>query len=162
MVFPRSREWIIRMYVALWLEQVKGLLRYILSGLLMSMQKHVMWPISECEVKTRRFISLSSFFLGASPDNIFICNCRGRICVEYKCPFNIKEMSILEGRLKTDFLESHEGKIRLRRRDKYYTQVIGQMASSAGETIFCCLDNQRRSSHWTNSFRFTTLESSPC
>ena len=45
-------------------------------------------------------------------------------------------MSILEGRSKTDFLESKEGKIRLRRRHKYCTQVIGQMASSAGEKTF--------------------------
>ena len=65
-----------------------------------------------------------SYFLGTSPDNIFICNCRGRICLEYKCPFNIKDMSVLEGRSKTDFLESHKGNIRLRRRHKYYTQVI--------------------------------------
>ena len=56
--------------------------------------------------------------------------------MEYKCPFNIKNMSILEGRSKTDFLESKEGKIRLRRRHKYCTQVIGQMASSAGEKTF--------------------------
>ena len=41
----------------------------------------------------------------------------------------------LERRLKTDFLESKEGKIRLRRH-KYCTQVIGQMASSAGEKTF--------------------------
>ena len=57
-------------------------------------------------------------------------------CVEYNYPFNIKDMSVLEGRLKTDFLESKEGKIRLRRRHKYCTQVIGQMASSAGEKTF--------------------------
>ena len=56
--------------------------------------------------------------------------------MEYNCPFNIKDMSVLEGRLKTDFLESKEGKIRLRRRHKYCTQVIGQMASSAGEKTF--------------------------
>ena len=56
--------------------------------------------------------------------------------MEYKCPFNIKNMSILEGRSKTDFLESKEGKIRLRRRQKYCTQVIGQTASSAGEKTF--------------------------
>ena len=44
--------------------------------------------------------------------------------VRSKCPFNIKDMSILEERSKTDFLESQEGKIRLRRRRKYYTRVI--------------------------------------
>ena len=77
-------------------------------------------------------ISKSHPFLGAIPDNIFIfmSNCCGQACVEFKRPFNIKGLSILEGWARSDFRESHKGKIR---RHKYCTQVIGQMAS-------CCLD----------------------
>ena len=114
------------MYAALWLEQVKGLLGIYFEWTpnVNANKCHVTHTRMSSQDKTIYFTRLLSFFLGASPGNIFICNCCGRICAEYKCPFNIKDMSILEERSKTDFLESQEGKIRLRRRHKYYTQVI--------------------------------------
>ena len=48
----------------------------------------------------------------------------------FKCPYNVKDLPVLEGWEKTDFFELHDKKIRLKRSHKYYTQVIGQIALS--------------------------------
>lgn len=77
-------------------------------------------------------------FLGASPDNIFVCSCCGPACVEYKCPYSIKDHSVKDDWAKTDFLEEIDGKIQLKRSHKYYFQVQGQMGISGyHKTYFC-------------------------
>ena len=43
-------------------------------------------------------------YLGATPDNIFICKCCSeRYCVEYKCPFSICNEQISDSWHKTSF-----------------------------------------------------------
>ena len=58
------------------------------------------------------FICKAHPYLGASPDNIFSCSCCGSACVEYKCPYSIKDMTVEEGWEKTDFLDKVDGKLR--------------------------------------------------
>ena len=68
-------------------------------------------------------------YLGATPDNIFICKCCSeRYCVEYKCPFSISNEQISDSWHKTSFLEKVDGLLQLKRSHKYYTQINGQMA----------------------------------
>ena len=44
-------------------------------------------------------------YIGATPDNVFTCKCcKRRICVEYKCPYSIRELDVSESWNKTDFL----------------------------------------------------------
>lgn len=74
------------------------------------------------------FIYKSHPYVGATPDNIFKCNCCEPCCVEYKCPFSIRDEEISTSWKKTDFLENVNGHIQLKRSHKYYTQVTGQMA----------------------------------
>ena len=67
-------------------------------------------------------------YLGATPDNIFICKCCSeRYCVEYKCPFSICNEQISDSWHKTSFLEKVDGSLQLKRSHKYYTQINGQM-----------------------------------
>ena len=68
------------------------------------------------------YILKSHPYLGATPDHIFICQCCVNTCVEYKCPYSIKDKSIEEAWDKTQFLEMFNNKIRLKRTHKYYTR----------------------------------------
>ena len=44
-------------------------------------------------------------YIGATPDNVFTCKCcKRRICVEYKCPYSIRELDVSESWDKTDCL----------------------------------------------------------
>ena len=53
-------------------------------------------------------------YISASPDNIFTCSCCGSSCVEYKCPYSIKDLTEEEGYESTDFLDKCEGGIQLK------------------------------------------------
>ena len=75
-------------------------------------------------------------YIGASPDNIFSCSCCGSSCVEYKCPYSIKDLEVEEGYEKTDFLEKCEGQLQLKRNNKYFYQVQGQMALTGHQTTY--------------------------
>nr|XP_047128367.1 uncharacterized protein LOC124809022 [Hydra vulgaris] len=75
-------------------------------------------------------------YLGASPDNIFQCRCCLKSCVEYKCPFSIRDEDISVSWKKTDFLEMVDGKVVLKRNHKYYTQIIGQMAITGYKSTY--------------------------
>ena len=44
-------------------------------------------PVANC---------FSVTFLGASPDNIFSCNCCGETAMDYKCPYSVGGMLISE------------------------------------------------------------------
>ena len=75
------------------------------------------------------FILKSHPYIGATPDNIFTCKCcEHRICVEYKCPYSIREHDVSDSWDKTDFLEKVNDIIQLKRNHKYFTQITGQMA----------------------------------
>jgi len=82
------------------------------------------------------FVLKSHPYIGASPDNIFVCSCCGPACVEYKCPYSIKDLTVQEGYHKTDFLENVNGKLQLKRTHKYYFQVQGQMALTGHQTTY--------------------------
>lgn len=77
------------------------------------------------------FLLKSHPYIGATPENIFRCKCSkcdGMFCVEYKCPFGIKNEDVRLAWKRTTFLEEVQGNLRLKRNHKYYTQVIGQLA----------------------------------
>ena len=82
------------------------------------------------------FVSKSHPFLGASPDNIFSCDCCGETAMEYKCPYSVRGMLISEVWDKVEYLEMHEGKLKLKRGHRYYTQITGEMAMSGLERLF--------------------------
>lgn len=67
-------------------------------------------------------------YIGASPDGFMSCSCCGQAVLEIKCPYSIRESTVMESWSDTDFLEYSNGKIQLKRDHKYYHQVTGQMA----------------------------------
>ena len=74
------------------------------------------------------FVSKSHPHIGASPDALVLCSCCQKACVEIKCPYSIRNQSVVEAWNETSFLEKRDGKIQLKRNHKYYTQIIGQLA----------------------------------
>ena len=82
------------------------------------------------------FVLKAHPYIGASPDNIFTCSCCGSSCVEYKCPYSIKDLTVEEGYERTDFLEKCEGGIQLKQSHKYFFQVQGQMAVTGHHTSY--------------------------
>ena len=60
--------------------------------------------------------------------SVVLCSCCKKACVEVKCPYSIRNQSVLEAWNETSFLEKAYGKIQLKRNHKYYTQIIGQLA----------------------------------
>jgi len=76
-------------------------------------------------------------FLAASADNLFTCLCCGKFCVEFKCPYSIREQSIEDGWEDLDFLHKVDGHVKLKRTHKYFTQIQGQMkAHNCSKTFF--------------------------
>ena len=53
-----------------------------------------------------------------------------------KCPFSGRGMLISEVWDKVEYLEMHEGKLKLKRGHRYYTQITGEMAMSGLERLF--------------------------
>ena len=68
-------------------------------------------------------------YLAASPDGLFFCKCCGLSIVEAKCPYSVRNENIrVKGTYdRVDFLEDFNGKPRLKRSHKYYTQMQAQM-----------------------------------
>ena len=75
------------------------------------------------------FIKPDYPFLAASPDGLFICKCCGLATVEAKCPYSVRNdnIHVKETFERVEFLESVDGKPRLKRSHKYYTQIQAQM-----------------------------------
>ncbi|KAK3094707.1 hypothetical protein FSP39_005269 [Pinctada imbricata] len=69
-------------------------------------------------------------FIACSPDRLVYCKCHGHSTLEVKCPYVLRQKSIVDGWRDTDFLHSVDGKICLKESHKYYTQVMSQMAIS--------------------------------
>ena len=74
------------------------------------------------------FVSKSHPYIGASPDTLVLCSCCQKACVEIKCPYSIRNQSVVGAWNETSFLEKRDGKIQLKQNHKYYTQIIGQLA----------------------------------
>ena len=66
------------------------------------------------------FVDKNKPYLAASPDGIFPCKCREGYVIEIKCPFKFRDQFIKEGINDCDFLEILDGKIHLKKSDKYY------------------------------------------
>ena len=90
-------------------------------------------------------VSKSHPFWGASPDNIFSCDCCGETAMEYKCPYSVRGILISEVWDKVEYLEMHEGKLKLKRGHRYYTQITGEMAMSG-------LERQVKGTHLLNFY----------
>ena len=75
------------------------------------------------------FVRTDRPFLAGSPDGLFRCKCCAISTVEVKCPFSVRNMNVhlQEVYSQVDFLEDEDGKPRLRRNHKYFTQVQIQM-----------------------------------
>lgn len=82
------------------------------------------------------FVSKSHPFWEASPDNIFSCDCCGETAMEYKCPYSVRGMLISEVWDKVEYLEMHEGELKLKRGHRYYTQITGEIVMSGLERLF--------------------------
>ncbi len=78
-------------------------------------------------------------YIRASPDNVFTCACCKvkPMPVEYKCPFKIREKTVIEGFKELDFLkEDTDGSIHLKKQHKYYSQLTAQTALLGAEAGF--------------------------
>ena len=75
------------------------------------------------------FVKPGHPYLAASPDGMFNCKCCGPATIEVKCPYSVRLENILEKEVyqQVGFLEEFNGKPRLKRSHKYYTQVQAQM-----------------------------------
>lgn len=75
------------------------------------------------------FIKPDYPFLAASPDGLFICDCCSPAVLEVKCPFSVRDqdINVKDNYKRVDFLEDAEGRPRLKRSHKYYTQMQAQM-----------------------------------
>ena len=69
-------------------------------------------------------------FIRATPDSIFTCKCcdGGKVPVEYKCSYKLRDKCVLDAFKELDYLEEREGKICLSKSHKYYSQVTTQTA----------------------------------
>ena len=76
-------------------------------------------------------------YIGRTPENIFTCACCEGTCIEYKCPYSIRDELISEAWNKTKFLQRKENvsielvslcDLPVKRSDNYYSQIQGQMA----------------------------------
>eukprot|EP00111_Clytia_hemisphaerica_P018263 TCONS_00054007-protein len=78
----------------------------------------------------------SNPYLGATPDGIFTCKCKE--CVEVKCPYSLREKSIIEGETYRElgYLELNNNELRLKKNHSYDAQVNGQMAITGTQYSF--------------------------
>ena len=93
------------------------------------------------EFKTEKsglFISRQQPFIAASPDGFMSCKCHGRLPLEIKCPFKIKDKTVKEGVEECNFLTlTSEGTVTINKNHKYYTQIISQMAvTNSKQAVF--------------------------
>ena len=72
------------------------------------------------------FVSKSAPYIGASPDRLVTCLCCGRRVLEVKCPASCATAVPSESTV--EYLVYRDGKCKLNRNSKYFTQVLGQMA----------------------------------
>jgi len=97
-----------------------------LQKLLMNENNHEDFVIQEVGL----VISESNFFLAASPDRLFSCNCHGLGCIEVKCPFKHRNVTV-DTAILTDksfpVQKDGSGKYLLKKSHQYYYQVQHQM-----------------------------------
>ena len=78
--------------------------------------------LHECRV----YVCCSHPYIGASPDAIIECACCGLACVEIKCPMSVAHTTPAAGNPRY-LITDCDGKLRLSKSHKYWTQVQGQL-----------------------------------
>ncbi|MEO0683969.1 MAG: YqaJ viral recombinase family protein [Cyanobacteria bacterium J06649_11] len=66
-------------------------------------------------------------FIGASPDRIFECKCHGKVCIEIKCPYSIRNLSPLDKDAHLAYLDYSDKGTSLKKTHTYYTAYICQL-----------------------------------
>ena len=65
------------------------------------------------------------------------CKCHSKSAIEVKCPYSIKDKSVLEGVRNCDYLTIANGKVTINKSHKYYTQITAQiMLSESSQGFF--------------------------
>ena len=74
-------------------------------------------------------IDVDNPHIGASPDGFVSCSCCGHGCVEIKCPFCKKEITVEEAATDNKFCleEGDDGELHLKKAHQYYYQVQTQL-----------------------------------
>ena len=79
-----------------------------------------------CVSESGLHVSKTLTYIGASPDGMVSCSCCQKMVLEIKCPTTcMHEVPVAEN---TECLEQIAGLLKLKRKHKYFTQVLGQMA----------------------------------
>jgi hypothetical protein len=86
-------------------------------------ENHVNFMIEECGL----MLDGEQSYLGASPDLLISCSCCGAGVVEIKCPLTSFKQSPTPHTVLFLTEDKSRKTVVLNRRDKYYTQIQGQM-----------------------------------
>ena len=84
-------------------------------------KKHKNLVISECGL----FLDKTNCFIGANPDRLMTCDCRGDSCIKIKCRVSINYEKANEKNL--DYLYKSDSEIILKTNHSYFTKCILQM-----------------------------------
>ena len=78
------------------------------------------------------------------------CKCHGKLPIEIKCPFNIRNKTVREGVKDCCFLTlKPDGEITINKSHKYYTQIVSHMSfTGSAQAVFVV---------WTPSDLFTEI-----
>jgi hypothetical protein len=95
-------------------------------------QDHTDGKVRKCGL----FIHEQLPYLAASPDGLLECNCCGKVPIEIKCPYSLRDI-VEEGQLsEASFLESNHGRFSLKENHKYFAQVQCQIAVLKSQFAF--------------------------
>ena len=95
-------------------------------------------------------------WMGASPDGFVYCQCCGNGLLEIKCPFVLKDKTITEQLLNSNFcLEEVNGQLMLKRDHAYYYQVQCQLAVS--EASYCDFFLWSKKEHYMERIYFDEI-----
>ncbi|XP_035981353.1 uncharacterized protein LOC118556891 [Fundulus heteroclitus] len=101
---------------------------------LQSNRDHVGFEVTQCGF----FVNPKFPEVGASPDGLVHCICCGRGCIEIKCSYKYRDLTVIEACNSSDrnfCLELQEGEMRLKPQHPYYKQVQTQIFVT--ETEYC-------------------------
>ena len=88
------------------------------------------------------FISIDEPYLAATPDSLVQFQCRGKGCLEIKCPYCIRETQIFGGiEKKNSCLLYQDNKRNLKKSHPYYYQIQSQLFAPS-EAIATFLSGQ--------------------
>ena len=92
------------------------------------MYQHLHQHTNSSMERTGLWVSTVQPYIAASPDSLVSCSCCGSGCVEVKCPWTAREMTISEfAQTGSSFLALQERNYVLKKSHNYYAQVQVQM-----------------------------------